>query len=292
MRLFIKLLKFLLTLLEKKEVREEVKNVNQEVYQEIKDTPSANQVEIDTIVTTTITNPEPIIQPTTNLVPNLKIIERLLPPSQYVQDSKTVYNSIVLHHTAGGSAGSTINYWLTNKERVATHFIIDRNGDIYQCIPLEKAWAYHLYISSPGNKIDRLYKKLGSLYDKQSIGIEIASYGPCTVYEGRYVNTYGQALPNNKIQRLDKPFKGFQYFEKYTPEQINSLEQLLVYLMAQFPKIANNLSKDFSTMFDINQSALELKPGIYTHVNYRTDKSDCYNSPELIQMLNQLHTKV
>ena len=220
MRLFIKLLKFLLTLLEKKEVREEVKNVNQEVYQEIKDTPSANQVEIDTIVTTTITNPEPIIQPTTNLVPNLKIIERLLPPSQYVQDSKTVYNSIVLHHTAGGSAGSTINYWLTNKERVATHFIIDRNGDIYQCIPLEKAWAYHLYISSPGNKIDRLYKKLGSLYDKQSIGIEIASYGPCTVYEGRYVNTYGQALPNNKIQRLDKPFKDCMNSKKSLPSML------------------------------------------------------------------------
>jgi len=62
--------------------------------------------------------------------------------------------------------------------------------------------------------------------------------------------------------------------------------------MAQFPKIANNLVNDFSTMFNINQSALELKPGIFTHVNYRTDKSDVYPQPELIQMLNQLHTKV
>jgi len=293
MRLFIKLLKLLLTLLEKKEVREEVKDVNQEVYQEIKDTPSANQVEIDTIVTTTITNPEPIIQPTTNLVPNPKIIERLLPPSQYVQDSKFIPNQIVLHHTNGHSWQSTYNYWNSDKNlRVATHFLIDRDGSIVQCIPLDKAWGFHINIAARDNKIPKQYKNLGRKYDSQSIGIELCSMSQLVPYGDKFLDTYGKVF-KGEVTKLDKPFRGFEYFESYTEKQISALESLLLYLLNEYPKIKQGLYENYEDKFDINMDALNMKPGVYFHVNYRTGtKWDLYPQPELIQMLNQLHTKV
>lgn len=221
-----------------------------------------------------------------------KIIQKLLPSSQYVQDSSFIPNQIYLHHTAGASIKSSIDYWNSNQERVGVQFCIDRNGDIYQCIPLERAWAYHLYVASPGNHIDRKYKKLGSQYDKQSIGIEIAGYGYVDPHENKFLNCYGQVVSNDKVIKLDKPFKGKLYWEKYTDEQINSLELLLLHLLEQFPKIATGIKQDYNSIFGINQDALNMIPGIYTHVSIRQDKYDCFPSPTLLNMLNQLYTKI
>ena len=40
--------------------------------------------------------------------------------------------------------------------------------------------------------------------------------------------------------------------------------------------------------FDIKSEALGGAPGIWTHVNYRRDKSDCIPQPEFINMLNEV----
>jgi N-acetyl-anhydromuramyl-L-alanine amidase AmpD len=222
----------------------------------------------------------------------IKIIKDYLPPNQYVQDSKFIPNQIVLHHTAGGSINSSITYWKSSRDRVGVHFCIDRNGDIYQCIPLERAWAYHLYVASPGNKIERRFKVNGSMYDRQAIGIELANYGYADVYNGRFLNCYGQVMSPEKVTKLDTPFRGKSYWEKYTDAQINSLEKLLIYLLEQFPKIGVGINKDFSDIFEINREALLFVPGIYGHISYRTDKSDIYKDKDLLEMLNNLHLKV
>lgn len=282
------LLKILLALLSKPK-KEEVK----------KDLPQATQVG-DTQVVQVVMEEEPITQPTQTIVEPIQekkkkpfqIIKSYLLPNQYVQDNKFVPNQIVLHHTAGGSAGSTIRYWGSNKERVCTHFIIDRNGDVFQCIPLDKSWGYHLYVASPGNKIDRKYKKLGSKYDAQSIGIELCSYGPCTLYQGQFINTYGKAMNSDLIEKLNKPFRGYEYFEKYTQEQVDSLKELLLYLLRMYPKIASGLRSEYAGQFEINTDALEMKPGIYSHTNYRTDKSDIFDYSSVTDMLNQLRQNI
>ena len=41
-------------------------------------------------------------------------------------------------------------------------------------------------------------------------------------------------------------------------------------------------------MWEVSQDALCGKPGIYTHVSFRKDKSDCHPQKELIQMLKEL----
>jgi len=66
---------------------------------------------------------------------DIQIIRNILPTSQYVHEI-TDKKYIALHHTAGGSAKSSIEFWKSNSDKVATHFIIDRNGDIYQTMSM------------------------------------------------------------------------------------------------------------------------------------------------------------
>ncbi len=48
---------------------------------------------------------------------------------------------VVLHYTDGPSAQSAINHFLDQASQVSAHYIIDKNGDIYQMVrDSEKAW--------------------------------------------------------------------------------------------------------------------------------------------------------
>ncbi|MBR2790897.1 MAG: N-acetylmuramoyl-L-alanine amidase, partial [Eggerthellaceae bacterium] len=50
---------------------------------------------------------------------------------------------IVLHDTADtGDAAHVVRWWAGNGKLVASHFIIDRDGTITQCVPLDKI-AHH-----------------------------------------------------------------------------------------------------------------------------------------------------
>jgi len=209
------------------------------------------------------------------------IVQELLPANQYVGEH-TSKNAIVLHHTAGGSADSSIAWWKQSSDRVGTHFIIDRDGTVKQVVPLTD-WIYHLYVASKGNKIPARFKRIGSTYDKHTIGIELASYGPLTQKDGKFYNVYNKEVL--AVEKLDKGHKGYIYYEAYTPAQIKSLKVLLESLMNVFgiPR-QDHIEK----IFDINDDALQQRPGIYTHVSYRTDKFDCYPSKALIEMLKSL----
>ena len=60
--------------------------------------------------------------------------------------------------------------------------------------------------------------------------------------------------------------------------------KLVNYLCDKF-----NIEKTYNTsMWDISKDALGGKPGIWTHVSYRADKSDCMPQPELINSLQTL----
>jgi len=237
------------------------------------------------------TKTEPV-NPTKQIITDEKIVKKFLSSSQYVQDSKFKPRQIVLHHTNGASAKSTFDYWNSNPDRICTHFLIDRDGTILQCIPLEKAWGYHIYVVAKDNKIPKKYKNLGSNYDKQSIGIELASMSQLKPYKGKFLDTYGEVF-KGEIFKLEKPFRGEIYFEKYTSKQIEALEYLLLYLLQEYPEIADYIKTDFTNSFDVDLDALNMKPGIYHHVSYRShNKWDCYPDPDLIKILNNLHTKV
>ncbi len=218
----------------------------------------------------------------------LTVIQKLLPVDQYINQD-TTKQAICLHHTAGGDYSSTIAWWKQNKERVGTHFLIDRDGTIYQCVPTKK-WAYHLFVPSPGNKIPKKYKALNDWYDKHTIAVEICNFGPLKVRNGRFYNIYNKSVDKDRVVQLN--YKGYKYWEKYTNEQIESLEKLIIKLLALYPDIAKDLKDSYHNFCQIDYDVLDFNRGITTHVNYRTDKSDIFCQPELINMLNGLKSKI
>ena len=67
-------------------------------------------------------------------------------------------------------------------------------------------------------------------------------------------------------------------------KQLETLKNLIIYLCEKY-----NISKDYKEdMWDISTSALSGSPGIYTHVSFRKDKSDCHPQIEFIKLLKDL----
>ena len=82
----------------------------------------------------------------------------------------------------------------------------------------------------------------------------------------------------------EEGFKGFHWFEKYTDEEIEAIRKLILHHHEK-----DGLILDYnSEMWNISEKALSGNPGIWTHVSYRTNKSDAHPQPELIQMLREL----
>jgi len=218
------------------------------------------------------------------MIPKLdlsKIIQYPFPESQYYKEEQ-LKTQIVLHHTVSGvGAEGDIKFWMSDSKKIATAFVVARDGVIYQCFS-SKYWGYHLGLQT------NTYKKYGATYhslDKTSIGIEIDSYGALTNKNGTLYTAYNTVLnkPLEFVQYV-KPFRGSNYFEKYTQAQIDATAVLVNYLCDKY-----NIPKDYNeSMWDVSKEALEGKPGVWSHVSVRTDKSDLHPQPEVITMLKSL----
>lgn len=191
------------------------------------------------------------------------IIKLPLRKEQYYQ---TVHPKkyIFLHHTAGGSAASSIAHWASNSEHVATPYVIDRDGTIYETFD-PRYWAYHLGVK--GN----------STIEKQSIGIEICSYGALDPHTRK---TYtGKVIPEDKT--VEVSFRNMTLWEAYTPEQIDSLKVLLPYLIEKFNI---QLQPDRSKFWEYSDPST-LPTGIWSHSTVRKDKIDIFPQKELVELV-------
>lgn len=215
------------------------------------------------------------------------------PDDQYYR-AAYAKNQIVLHHTVSGQgANGDINWWRSTADHIATAIIVDWKGDIYQCFG-SKYWGHHLGVKSSFIK-ERGTTVSNVDLNKKSIGVEIDAWGGLVRtnrqwYPAKWdvdlkkfvANTRAGVVQN--VQVYEKPFRGFYGFEKYTDEQIESVRQLLVYWNERY-----GIPLDYhEDMWDISNNALNGKDGIWTHVSYREDKSDCHPQPEFIQMLKSL----
>lgn len=215
----------------------------------------------------------------------LKVLRQADMPTEQYMNQKYSKNQIVLHHTAsGGTALGDINYWNKTKERVATFVVIDRDGTIYQCFNSEM-WAAHIGAALPGNRIPTNFIRNGMNYDRHSIGIEVDNWGYLTKGEdGKFRSWTKEVVPEDRVVTYKDKFRGHMYYEKYTDAQIESLRLLLEYLCEKY-EIPADYNDD---IFAINYRALNMKPGIFTHCSYRSDKTDIHPQPEMISMLKSL----
>lgn len=190
--------------------------------------------------------------------------------------------AIVLHHTVGGSAISTFRYWESSPTRIATAYIIGRDGTIYEIFdPIH--WAYHLGLKGTNGRID-----------KSTIGIELASIGPLLWSNDKYY-MFGRVTPETVFQgdELDifdvasrlpggpdtkYVWRGYRFFAKYPAEQLKSLRQLLTMLSKQFniPLTYPDTSSRAVDGLNISIHYPITSKGVYTHAHVRLDKTDLH----------------
>jgi peptidoglycan hydrolase-like protein with peptidoglycan-binding domain len=234
----------------------------------------------------------------------LVIYDHLISDEEYIKE-ETIKDTIFLHHTAGGSRPDwSINGWekdyikdksgnpilgsdgLIQPLRVGTSYVIGRkssttddnlwDGKILRAFE-DKYWAYHLGINT-NNSL-----KLNS----NSIAIEFCNYGPLTIgKDGRFYNWVNKPINEKEVVKLDKPFKGYEYYERYTDAQLESARNLIFHLINKYDiKIEGKIFNE--KWFDYNTSWIN-NGGIRSHAQVRRDKFDIFPQKEMIQMLNSL----
>lgn len=249
-----------------------------------------------------ITNNSEIVHEISYTTPNgLTIYDSLISDDDYYKD--IIKKDIIwLHHSEGGSRPDwTISGWekeylkdvsgkLTYDSKgnviplkVGKAYVIGRkssttddaswDGKILRAFD-DRYYAYHLGINTAN------YKDLNS----RSIAIEICNYGHLTIgKDGRFYNYVNKPINEKEVIKLDKPFRGYEYFERYTDAQIENLRKLMIYLINKHNiKIEGKIYNE--KWFEYNAKV----SGIKSHSNIRLDKYDIFPQKEMIQMLNSI----
>lgn len=218
----------------------------------------------------------------------LTINKYFLPKGEY-KVGPTSKDYLFIHHTAGwNNPYKQIDQWGDDtRGAVGTEFVIggqsvrDNNakydGQVLQAIP-EGSYGWHL-------------GKNGSQYmHTHSVGIEVCNFG--YIENGR---TYaGTHVVNNQIVTLDKPFRGYTQWHKYSNEQIKSLKNLILYIAERDnidvrDGLVSEIKKFGVDGFEFNEDAYYGRvKGLWTHTNTRRDKFDMFPQQELIDMLLSL----
>lgn len=92
----------------------------------------------------------------------MKIIQK---PSLHFDERKSDIDMIVFHATATNSIDETLSIFIEKEDggRVSSHYVIDRDGTVYQVIPEDKR-AWHAGVSAWGDITEDI--------NSHSIGIE------------------------------------------------------------------------------------------------------------------------
>lgn len=146
---------------------------------------------------------------------------------------------IVIHYTAGGAMRGTLDWFNNPESKVSAHFVIDRNGDVAQCVSLDSR-AWHCGESS--------WNGLKGM-NQYSIGIELCNYGPiCRDMTDGLFYPWNMAqkvtpIPFSRIEMHTLPHTGsvFTYWEKFPGRQLLSLT-LLIYALCQTYQIEDVVS--------------------------------------------------
>lgn len=176
-----------------------------------------------------------------------------LPAGQYVR-SKTAKSLVVLHHTAGGSAESSVRWWKQTASRIATAFIIGRDGTVYQSFDPDY-WAYHLGI--------------GGSIEKRSVGIELANWGPLTRKGSAYRSWAGGPVDVAGVH--EHPWRGERYWEAYPDAQVEAAVALTVDLCGRYGIDRDAAPAQLGTP---DTARFRRFRGVVAHHHVRADKTD------------------
>lgn len=171
---------------------------------------------------------------------------------------------IMLHFTAGNSGENAAQWFASQRNRVSTPYVVDRDGTIFELYD-PKYWSFHLGIKGT------------HAHDRRSIGIEIANMGPLKLRKGMlhsWPRDYSQIFCNltDTDRYVQARYRGFDYYAAYTPAQMQSVQKLVDHLCERFgiPKAIPDAQQ--REKFDLAYFANY--KGIASHQNFRQDKFD------------------
>lgn len=180
-------------------------------------------------------------------------------------------SGICLHHTVGGSARSTFDWWMRdrtangNELKVGTAYIIDRDGTVFEVFNPD-GWAYQFGLKWP------VARKLE--FEKRFIGIEIASEGALIENQGK-LYCFDTISPRTEKRREEifdcgANWRTYRYFDRYEPAQVDAVVQLVNKLCDDFG-ITRDVPDDFREFYG---DRLKDFKGVIGHSMVRADKSD------------------
>jgi len=203
---------------------------------------------------------------------------------------------IVWHHSAGweNARGMYSSWQKDNRGRVATAIGITDDGTIYNGFD-ESYWASALGVKSSVFKeygIKYIMKKKNSgkwyvannqLLDQGAVQVEICSAGGLMEKGDNIVSWFKWKVPEEKV--LELSYKNYDYYEKYTDEEVDSLKY---WTLLQAIRFDIPLDYNHDDMWDVSKKALNGEKGVFTHNSYRKDKTDVSPQPHLIEMAKSL----
>jgi hypothetical protein len=219
-----------------------------------------------------------------NQAKGLEIKQHFLPIGEY-KGQKTKKEWVFLHHTAGWENPiKTIDAWANDKRGpIATEFVLggqnirtcDKtyDGVMVQAFP---TGFYGWHLGTGSNKLH-----------SGSVGLEVCNFGQ--LKDGKtYVGTVAHQV---QIVKLPKPFRGHQFWHKYSDLQITGIKDWLLFIADRddidikkgLVELIHKKGADAFDHFDL--SLVEKTRGLWTHTNVRKDKVDMFPQPELIDML-------
>jgi hypothetical protein len=218
----------------------------------------------------------------------LVINRHYLPKDEYKQGPIKA-EWLFLHHTAGwNNPYKDIDSWgRDSRGAIATEFVIggpkingdniDYDGVVVQSFP-EGNWGYHLGDNG------------SPTMHKNSVGVEVCNFG--YLVNGKAYQ--GTTAEKSQIVTLDKPFRGYKDWHRYSDTQIESLRKLILHIAdrdnidvrAGLPSLIKEKGAD---AFEWNEDAYYGRvKGLWGHTNVRKDKTDMFPQTELLDMLLSL----
>jgi len=216
----------------------------------------------------------------------LTIHRHMLPKDEYMTGSKPEY--VFIHHTAGwNNPFKTIDHWSRDtRGKVATEFVLggqsvkgnddQYDGVLVQCMP-QGGWGWHL-----GTGRSHMHQN--------SVGIEVNNFG--WIKDGK---TYaGTRVDRSQIVVLNKPFRGYSTWHRYSDKQIEVLRDWILYIGERdniditdgLPKLIKSVGADaFEYIPEVVRGNCK---GLWTHTNVKKTKVDMFPQPELMDMLVSL----
>ena len=156
-----------------------------------------------------------------------------LPETEYFPGAQNK-TGIAIHHTAGGSARSTVRWWRDDNDAgrrriVATAYIIDEDGTVFELFD-PTAWAYQFGLDWPATARLR--------FERRFIGIELASQGGLIEENGELycydVVSPFTLKPYSEAFHVVPPYGGYHWFDRYETGQLRALGDLVDALCTRF----------------------------------------------------------